>query len=187
MKLKATQLRKGNIIEHNGELFRLTEVFHNTPGKGQASVQTKMKNIRTGVNAEKRFRSDETAFKASLDSKEMEFLYQDGDDYYFMDTTSYEQIPLRQEMLEDNIYYLLPNTKVTINFYQDAPVGLELPGSVNLKVTETEPSMKTATVTSSYKPAVLETGLKTQIPPFIEEGEVIRVDTSDGKYLERAK
>ncbi len=187
MKLKATQLRKGNIIEYNGELFRLTEVFHNTPGKGQASVQTKMKNIKTGVNAENRFRSDETAIKASLDSKEMEYLYQDGEDYYFMDTTTFEQIPLRQDLLEDSIYYLLPNIKVTINFYQDEPVAIELPGSVNLTVTETEPSLKTATVTSSYKPAVLETGLKTQIPPFIEEGEIIRVDTSDGKYLERAK
>jgi elongation factor P len=187
MKLKAIQLRKGNIIEHNGDLFRLTEVFHNTPGKGQASVQTKMKNIRTGVKAEKRFRSDETAIKASLDSKDMEFLYQDGDDYYFMDTTTYEQIPLRNDLLEDSVYYLLPNFKVTVNFYQESAVGIELPGSVNLKVTETEPSMKTATVTSSYKPAVLETGLKTQIPPFIEEGETIRVDTTDGKYLERAK
>jgi elongation factor P len=187
MKVKATQLRKGNIIEHNDDLYRLTEVFHNTPGKGQASVQTKMKNIRTGVNAEKRFRSDETAIKASLDSKEMEYLYQDGEDFYFMDTETFEQIPLRQDMLEDNVYYLIPNIKATINFYQESPVGIELPGSVNLRVIETEPSLKSATVTSSYKPAVLETGLKTQIPPFIEEGELIRIDTSDGKYLERVK
>lgn len=187
MKVKATQLRKGNIIEYNDDLYRLTDVFHNTPGKGQASVQTKMKNIRTGVNAEHRFRSDETAIKASLESKEMEYLYQDGEDYYFMDTVTFEQIALRQDLLEDGIYYLLPNIKVTINFYQDSPVGIELPGSVNLTVVETEPTLKTATVTSSYKPAVLETGLKTQIPPFVSEGEVIRVDTSDGKYLERAK
>ena len=146
-----------------------------------------MKNIRSGVNAEYRFRSDETAVKASLESKEMEFLFQDGDDYTFMDTKTFDQIPLRKNMLEDMIYYLSPNIKVTINFYQNEPVGLELPGSVELQVTETEPVMKGATVTSSYKPAVLETGLKTQIPPFIEEGEVIRVDTSDGKYLERVK
>jgi len=187
MKLKATQLRKGMIIEFNGELFRLTDVFHNTPGKGQASVQTKMKNIRSGVNAEYRFRSGETAVKASLESKEMEFLFQDGEEYTFMDTDTFEQLPLRQDMLEETVYYLLPNLRVTINFYQNEPVGLELPGSVELKVTETEPVLKGATVTSSYKPAVLETGLKTQIPPFIEEGEIIRVDTSDGKYLERVK
>jgi elongation factor P len=187
MKLKATQLRKGMIIEHNNELFQLTEVFHNTPGKGPASVQTKMKNLRTGVNAEKRYRSDETAFKASLESKEMEFLYNDGEDYYFMDTETYDQIALRNDILGDSHFYLLPNIKVTVNFYQNSPVGVELPGSVDLKVTETEPSLKTATVTSSYKPATVETGLKIQVPPFISEGEVVRIDTSDGKYLERAK
>lgn len=187
MKLKATQLRKGMIIEHNNELFQLTEVFHNTPGKGQASVQTKMKNIRTGVNAEKRYRSDETAIKASLESKEMEYLYNDGDDYYFMDTETYDQMALRTDLLGDSHFYLLPNIKVTVNFYQNSPVGIELPGSVELKVIETEPSLKTATVTSSYKPATVETGLKIQVPPFIGEGEVVRIDTSDGKYLERAK
>jgi len=187
MKLKATQLRKGMIIEHNDELYQLTDVFHNTPGKGQASVQTKMKNIRTGVNAEKRYRSDEIAFKASLESKEMEFLYNDGDDYYFMDTETYDQIALRTDIIGDSHFYLLPNIKVTVNFYQNTAVGIELPGSVELKIIETEPSLKTATVTSSYKPATVETGLKIQVPPFISEGEVVRIDTTDGKYLERAK
>jgi elongation factor P len=187
MKLKATQLRKGMILDHNNELFQLTEVFHNTPGKGPASVQTKMKNIRTGINAEKRYRSDETAIKASLESKEMEYLYNDGEDFYFMDTETFDQMALRTDILGDSHFYLLPNSKVTVNFYQNSPVGVELPGSVELKIIETEPSMKTATVTSSYKPAVVETGLKIQVPPFISEGEVVRIDTSDGKYLERAK
>ena len=187
MKLKAIQLRKGMIIEHNNELFQLTEVFHNTPGKGPASVQTKMKNLRTGVNAEKRYRSDETAFKASLESKEMEYLYNDGDDYCFMDTETFDQIALRTDILGDSYLYLLPNIKVTVNFYQNSPVGVELPGSVDLKIIETAPSLKTATVTFSYKPATVETGLKIQVPPFISEGEVVRIDTSDGKYLERAK
>jgi len=187
MKLKAIQLRKGMIIEHNNELFQLTEVFHNTPGKGPASVQTKMKNLRTGVNAEKRYRSDEAAFKASLESKEMEYLYNDGDDYCFMDTETFDQITLRTDILGDSHLYLLPNIKVTVNFYQNSPVGVELPGSVDLKIIETAPSLKTATVTSSYKPATVETGLKIQVPPFISEGEVVRIDTSDGKYLERAK
>jgi elongation factor P len=187
MKLKATQLRKGMIIEYNNDLYRLTDVIHVTPGKGPASVQTKMKNIKTGIKAENRFRSDETAVKASLDSKSMEFLYQDGDEYYFMDTETFDQIPINIEMLSDDKYYLLANAKVTINFYQNSPIGIELPGTVVLKVTETEPALKSATVTSSYKSAVLETGLKTQVPPFISEGESIKVDTSDGKYLERAK
>lgn len=187
MKLKATQLRKGMIIEYNNDLYRLTEVFHNTPGKGQALVQVKMKNIKSGTNAENRFRSDETAVKASLESKEMEFLYQDGDDFYFMDTNTFDQIPLNRELLVESVYYLLPNIKVTINYYNNEPVAVELPASVELKIIETEPTMKTATVTSSYKPAVLETGLKTQVPPFLNEGDMVRIDTSDGKYLERAK
>jgi len=187
MKVKGTQLRKGMIIVYNNDLFRLTEVMHITPGKGQAMIQTKMKNVRTGVKAENRYRSDEYAEKASFDSKEMEFLYQDGDNYFFMDTQTYEQIPLNEDMLGDDRFYLLPNIKVNVNFYQNEPINIELPGSVILKVVETEPILKTATVTSSFKPAVLETGLKTQIPPFISEGELIRIDTSDGKYLERAK
>ncbi len=187
MKLKAIQLRKGMIIEFNNELHQLSEVFHNTPGKGPASVQVKMKNIRTGIKAEKRYRSDETAIKASMDSKEMEYLYRDGEDFYFMDTETYDQIGLRADVLGDADMYLLPNVKVSVNFYQNNPISIELPGSVDLKVVETEPSMKTATVTSSYKPAVVETGLKVQVPPFISEGEVVRIDTSDGRYLERAK
>ncbi|TFH02744.1 MAG: elongation factor P [Calditrichales bacterium] len=187
MKLKATQLRKGMIIEWNKDLYQMTEVFHNTPGKGQASVQTKMKNLKTGTKAENRFRSDDTAEKVSLDSKEMEYLYQDGDDFIFMDTETYEQIPLRTDILEDAPMYMLPNVRLMVNFYQNSPVSIDLPASVDLKITETAPSLKTATVTSSYKPAIVETGLKIQVPPFISEGEVVRIDTSDGKYLERAK
>jgi elongation factor P len=187
MKLKATQLRKGMIIEFNNDLYQLTEVFHNTPGKGQASVQTKMKNIRSGTNAEYRFRSDETAIKASLESKEMEYLYRDGDDFYFMDVQTYDQIALREDILGDAVLYLLPNIRIAVNFYQNNPIGVEMPGSVELKVSETEPQLKTATVTSSYKPAILETGLKVQVPPFISEGDIVKIDTNDGKYLERAK
>ncbi len=187
MKLKATQIRKGMIIEFNNELFQLTDVFHNTPGKGQASVQTKMKNVRTGTNAENRFRSDESVEKASLDSKDMEYLYNDGEDYYFMDLETFDQIILRDDILGDAPMYMLPNVKVTVNFYQNEPVSIDIPGSVELKIIETEPALKTATVTSSYKPAIVETGLKIQVPPFISEGEVVRIDTTEGKYLERAK
>ena len=104
-----------------------------------------------------------------------------------MDVETYDQLALRADILDDAVLYLLPNIRITVNFYQNAPIGVEMPGSVDLKVTETEPQLKTATVTSSYKPAILETGLKVQVPPFISEGDVIRIDTSDGKYLERAK
>ena len=187
MKLKAIQLRKGNIIIFNNELYILTDVTHITPGKGQAVVQSKMKHLQTGQNAEKRYRPDETVEKAELETRKMEYIYNDGDNLVFMDQETYEQIPIHKDFLGDTVLYLLPNTVVDVDFFKGEPVGVELPLYVELKVVETEPTLKTATVTSSYKPAVLETGLKVQIPPFIEEGEIIRIDTRDGKYLERAK
>jgi elongation factor P len=187
MKLKATQLRKGMIIIFNDDLYQLTDVMHITPGKGQAAVQTKMKNIKSGTNAEKRFRSDENVEKATLENRSMEYLYDDGNHYYFMDQETFDQIPLDSELLGDAHLYMLPNTLVDVSFFENSPIGIELPNTVELKVTETEPTMKTATVTSSFKPAVLETGLKVQVPQFISEGELIRIDTRDGKYLERVK
>ncbi len=187
MKLKAIQLRKGNIIIYNNDLYVLTDVTHITPGKGQAVVQTKMKHIQTGQNAEKRYRPDEAVEKAELETRKMEYIYEDGEHLVFMDQETYEQIPIHKDLLGDAILYMLPNTVVDVDFHEGKPIGVELPLSVDLKVVETEPNMKTATVTSSYKPAILETGLKVQIPPFIEEGEIVRIDTRDGKYLERVK
>ncbi len=187
MKIKATQIRKGMIIVYNDELHVVTDMQHFTPGKGQAGVQTKMKNLKTGNNAEKRFRSDDNVEKANLESRKMEYLYDDGDSFYFMDHETYEQIPISKELLGDSVGYLLPNTECDVVFYQENAIGVELPSSVDLKVVETQPYLKTATVTSSYKPAKLETGITIQVPQFIEEGQIIRVDTRDGKYLERAK
>ena len=187
MRIKATQLRKGMIVEYNNDLYQLTEVLHITPGNWRAMIQTKMKSIRSGTNAEKRFRSDDIIVKANLETKEMEYLYQDGELYTFMDVETYDQVSLHADLVGDAPLYILTNTKVLINFYQGKPLSLDLPGSVELKVIETDPALKTATVTSSYKPAVLETGLKVQVPPFISEGEIIRVDTTEGTYLERAK
>lgn len=187
MKIKAIQVRKGNIIEYNGDLYRVTEATHVTPGKGQALMQIKMKRLSDGVKAEQRFRPDESVEKATLLSREFQFLYADGDLYNFMDMETYEQIHISKELLGDDVYYLVPETMVQILFYDHTPVGVELPGVVELKVVETQPNMKGATVSSSYKPAIMETGLNTQVPPFIEEGEVIRIDTATGKYIERAK
>jgi elongation factor P len=187
MKIKAIQVRKGNVIEFRGDLYKVTEAVHVTPGKGQALMQIKMKRLSDGVNAEQRFRPDESVEKATLITREYQYLYQDGDHYVFMDMETYEQISLSKETLGDDVYYLLPETVVQILFHEGNPVGVELPGVVELKVVETQPNLKGATVSSSYKPAKLETGLTTQVPPFIEEGEVIRVDTSTGKYIERAK
>jgi len=187
MKLKAIQLRKGNVIAFKDGLYAVTDFQHVTPGKGPAFFQTKLKNIKLGSNAENRFRPDESVEKIDLESRKMEFLYEDGGDYYFMDQETFDQFPLSKELLGDAPYYMLPNTAVEVSFHDKEAIGVELPLTVDLTVTETEPNLKTATVSSSYKPAVLETGLKVQIPPFIEEGEKIRVDTREGKYLERAK
>ncbi|KAA3617216.1 MAG: elongation factor P [Calditrichaeota bacterium] len=187
MKIKATQIRKGMILIYNNELHVVTGMQHFTPGKGQAGVQTKMKNIKTGNNAENRFRSDENVEKANLDTRKMEFLYDDGDNFYFMDQETYDQIPINSEMIGDAKYYLLPNTQCDISFFEENPLSVELPATMDLKIVETAPHLKTATVTSSYKPAKLETGLTVQVPQFIGEDEVIRIDTRDGKYLERAK
>ncbi len=187
MKIKAIQIRKGMVIEYRGALHRVTEAIHVTPGKGQALMQVKMKRLSDGTNAEHRFRPDEAVEKATLISREFQYLYQDGDDFSFMDMETYEQILLNREMLGDAVDYLVPETIVQIQFYENKPVGVELPAAVELKVVETEPNLKGATVSSSYKPATLETGLQTQVPPFIEVGDVIRVDTRDGKYLDRAR
>lgn len=187
MKIKAIQVRKGNVIEFRGELYRVTDAVHVTPGKGSAMMQVKMKRLSDGTNAEHRFRPDEAVEKATVITKEYQYLYRDGNLFYFMDLETYEQIHLDTEMLGDAEYYLLPETIVQIQFYEGQPIGVELPPAVELKVTETEPSLKGATVSSSYKPATVETGLVVQVPPFINIGDVIRVDTRDGKYLDRVK
>ena len=187
MKIKAIQLRRGNVILYKNDLYAITDFMHVTPGKGPAFFQTKMKNIKTGNNAENRFRPDEAVEKADVETRKMEFLYEDGGEYIFMDLETYDQFPLNKELLGDAPFYILPNTQMDVRFYENEAIGLEIPLTVELTVAETEPNLKTATVSSSYKPAVMETGLKIQIPPFIEEGEVIRIDTREGKYLERAK
>jgi elongation factor P len=187
MKIKAIQIRKGNVLDYQGDLYRVAEMEHVTPGKGQALVQITMKRLRDGVKIDNRFRPDEAVEKAALFTRNYQYLYQDGDDYVFMDQENYEQIHLSLDLLGDDAYYLLPSTVVQLLMYENAPIGVELPGVVELKVVETDPNLKGATVSSSYKPAKLETGLTIQIPPFIEVGEVIRVDTSSGRYLERAK
>lgn len=187
MKIKAIQIRKGYVLKLNNDLYRVTEATHVTPGKGPAMMQIKMKRLSDGNKAEQRFRPDESVEKATLIVREYQYLYADGDHFYFMDLETYEQIHLMANMLEDSSYYLLPETVVQIQFYENNPIGVELPASVEMKIIDTEPSLKGATVSSSYKPAKLETGLVTQVPPFIEIGEIVRIDTRDGRYLDRVK
>ena len=186
MSIPATQLRPGMIIKHNNDLHSVFSVEHRTPGNLRAFIQAKLRNLRTGAMFEHRFRSPDPIEKVNVDEVEMEFLYSDGDNYYFMDTTNYEQTHLSREILGDAVFYLISNLKIQVEFFDGKAVGIELPGIVELKVIETEPGLKSATASSVTKPAKTETGLVVQVPPFINEGEKIKVDTSDGSYLSRA-
>jgi elongation factor P len=185
--IQATQLRVGMTVLYNKEPYRVMTVQHITPGNWRGMVQTKLKSLKTGGSVENRFRSEDKLEKASLEQHEMEYLYDNNSDYVFMNSETYEQVTLTGEVLGDNIYYLIPNIKFTIEYYDGLPVGVEPPKVVELKVVDTAPNIKSATVSASQKPATLETGLVVNVPGFISNGEVIRVDTSENKYLERAK
>ncbi|HET9698915.1 MAG TPA: elongation factor P [Terriglobales bacterium] len=186
MAIPATQLRPGMIIKHNNDLHAVFSVEHRTPGNLRAFIQAKLRNLRSGAMFEYRFRSGDAIEKITVDETEMEYLYNDGDTYYFMNTENYEQLPLNRDILGDAVDYLIPNIKIKVEFYDEKPVGVELPQTVELTVIETEPGLKSATASSVTKPAKTETGLVVQVPPFINEGEKIRVDTSEGAYLSRA-
>jgi elongation factor P len=186
MAIPATQLRPGMIIKHNNDLHSVFSVEHRTPGNLRAFIQAKLRNLRTGAMFEHRFRSPDPIDKVSVDEVQMEFLYQDGDNYYFMNTENYEQIHLNRDILGDSVDYLTANLLIKVEFFDGKAVGIELPQTVELKVIETEPGLKSATASSVTKPAKTETGLVVQVPPFINEGETIKVDTSEGVYLSRA-
>jgi elongation factor P len=186
MSIPATQLRPGMIIKHNGELHSVFKVEHRTPGNLRAFIQAKLRNIRTGAMYEHRFRSPDPIDRVIVDEVAMEFLYSDGDDYYFMNTENFEQTHLNGETLGDAVEYLIPNLPIKVSFFDGVPVGVDLPQTVEMTVVETEPGLKSATASSVTKPAKLETGLVVQVPPFINEGEKIRVDTAEGAYLSRA-
>jgi elongation factor P len=185
--IQATQLRSGMIILYEGDLYRVTAIHHLTPGNKRGFMQTKMKNLKTGIGTEKKFRSEDRLEQAMLDSRAMQYLYAEGDLHTFMDTQNYEQTSLPAEEMGDILQYLLPNQVVEIQFYEGKPVGINLPSTVDLEVVETEPSFKGATASASYKPAKLETGVTVQVPPFIQVGDKVRVDSSEGTYLERIK
>lgn len=185
--IQATQLRVGMIVNFRGELYQVTYTHHLTPGNKRGQIQTKLKNLKTGTQIDHRFRSEDGVERATLEEREMEYLYNHDPEYVFMDTQSYEQLSLNTDMLGDLIPYLVPNTCLQIQFYEGKAVGVEMPAAVELKVVATEPGMKKATATASMKPATLETGAVVQVPQFIEAGEVVRVDPSTGRYMERAK
>lgn len=187
MPMPATQIRRGTVIVFNGDPCRVVEFHHHTPGNLRAFVQAKMRNLRTGSAFEHRFRAADTVEKAEMATHELQFLYSDSHHYHFMNSETFEMLELDDETLGDAAQWLTPNMVIIAEFYEGRPIGIELPSSLELKVVETEPVMKTATQTASPKPAKLENGVTVQVPAFISEGDVLRVDPREGKYLERAK
>jgi elongation factor P len=184
--ISATQLRPGMVIKFNNELCSVFKMEHRTPGNLRGFVQVKMRKLSSGSMMEHRFSSEDKVERASLEQHEMEYLYDDGEYYYFMNTETFEQLHLMKDLLGDATNFLIPNLKVNVEFYEGKPMSVELPPSVDLMVVETEPSMKGASVSNVTKPAKTETGLVVLVPPFITEGEKIRVSTSESAYLERA-
>jgi elongation factor P len=184
--ISATQLRPGMVIKFNNELYSIFKTEHRTPGNLRGFVQAKMRKLSSGTMIEHRFSSEDRVDRATLEEHEMEYLYDDGEYYYFMNTENYEQMHLTRDILGDGVEFLVPQLKVNIEFYEGKPISVELPPTVDLTVVETEPGLKGASVSNVTKPAKLETGLVVQVPPFINEGEKIRVSTSEGTYQERA-
>ena len=184
--VKATQLRPGMIIRHDGALYSVFSVEHRTPGNKRGSMQTKMRNLRTGAIIDHRFRAEEFLERAILDEVEFEYLYADGEGFHFMNTQTYEQIHLGNDVLGDAMSYLVPNTLLKVEFFESKPIGVALPDTVDLKVVHTEPTVQKATASAVMKPAKLETGLTIQVPPFINEGDKVRVDTTEARYVQRA-
>jgi elongation factor P len=183
--IQAVQLRKGMILELDGQLLRVHDFQHVTPGKGQAVVQTRLRNLRTGAMLDRRFRSQESVERVQLESREMEYLYQESDAYVFMDSDTFEQIHLQAAAIDEALPYLIANLALKVDFYEGEPIAIELPNTVDLQVTETEPGLKGATASASSKPATLETGLVVGVPQFVDIGDTVRVDTSTGEYLTR--
>jgi elongation factor P len=183
--IQATQLKRGMCIKHDNDLYRVVEAQHKTPGNLRGMVQAKIRNLKTGSISDHRFRSVDMVERAILDETEMEYLYQDGDMYHFMNNETFEQVGLSDDVLGHAVSYLIPNIKIGIEFYEGRPVGIDLPLNVEMRVVETEPGIKGASVSNVGKPAKMETGLIVQVPAFINEGDVIRIDTSTGSYVER--
>jgi elongation factor P len=185
--IDATQLRKGMIIIMSGQLYRVMEMQLITPGRWKAMVQTKLRNVKEGSQMEYRFRSEERIDQAYLEEVEMEFLYQQAGEYFFMNLENFETVKLEADAIGDGVGFLMPNIVIKVQLFESKPIGVTLPNSVDLKVVNTEPSLKDATRSAVNKPATLETGIVITVPQFIKEGDVIRVDTRENKYIERVK
>ena len=175
------------VIQHEGDLFTVFTTEHRTPGNKRGSMQTRMKNLRTGAIIEYRFRAEEFVDRAILDEIEFEYLYKEGDDFHFMNTKTYEQMQMTKEEIGETVNYLIPNTIVKIEFHNEKAIGVDLPDTMDMKVIQTEPTLQKATASAVMKPATLETGLIVNVPPFVNEGDRIRVDTSEARYVQRVE
>jgi len=185
--IKATLLRAGMIIKHDGDLYSIYSVDHRTPGNKRAAMATKMRNLRNGSMIDHRFRAEEFLDKVTVDEIEFEYLYSDGDGHHFMNTENYEQLALQNDVVGDTKDYLIPNTQVKIEYYDNKPIGVLIPDTVDLVVVETEPSIQKATASSVMKPAKLETGLVINVPPYVGTGDKVKVDTTEGRYIQRVQ
>lgn len=187
MALSANDIRKGMVILHEGAPVKVMEFHHHTPGNLRAMVQTRLRNLLTGNSFEHRFRSNDTLEKVTLEQHKMEYLYSDGTHHHFMNSETYEQVALTEDELGDAAQWLMPNLQIEVEFYNGTPIGVSLPSSMELVVTDTEPVMKGATASNSNKPATLENGVTLYVPPFITNGEKIRVNPTESRYMERVK
>ncbi|HTU34793.1 MAG TPA: elongation factor P [Candidatus Acidoferrum sp.] len=185
--IKATQLRPGMIIKHEGDLHVVYSVDHRTPGNKRGSMQTKMRNLRSGSMVDYRFRAEEAIEKVVVDEIEFEYLYSDGDGHHFMNIENYEQLQLGNDVVGDTKDFLIANLPVRIEYYDGKAIGVLLPDTVDLTVVETEPSIQKATASAVMKPAKLETGLVVNVPPFVGTGDRIKVDTSEARYIQRVQ
>jgi len=185
--IKATLLRTGMIIKHDGDLYAIYSVDHRTPGNKRAAMQTKMRNLRNGSMLDHRFRAEEFLDKVTVDEIEFQYLYSDGDGHHFMNAENYEQLTLQNDIVGDTKDYLIPNMPVKIEYYDNKPIGVLVPDTVDLMVVDTEPSIQKATASAVMKPAKLETGLVINVPPFVGTGDKVKVDTSEGRYIQRVQ
>ncbi|MBT5855636.1 elongation factor P [bacterium] len=187
MQIIATQIRVGMILDIEGDLYKVTYTQHVTPGKGVACMQTKLKNVVTGKNLEKRFRSADKAERANLETRQMQYLYADQDGFIFMDNESYEQTNVPKDLIGDQAGFLAEEQTYAVSFYEETIVGVDFPPSVVLKVVVAPPEIKKATAAASLRPVEVENGMSVNAPSFIKEGDLIRVNTETGDYIERAK
>ena len=184
--IQATRLKKGMLVKVDNDLFKVLELQHVTPGNLRGFVRVKFRNIRSGSLSDQKLRSEDVLDRATLEQRMMQYLYQDGGDHYFMDTTTFDQIHVANDILGDAVNYLKSESTIEVEFYGEEPVGVELPATVDLTVTDTRPGIKGATASNQVKPATCETGLVVNVPPFVNTGDVIRVNTETGEYLQRA-